>query len=165
MKIIDKQGRLFGKISVIDLIVIAVVVILAAALYMKRNVMEHTSPSVPTTGIVYEVRVPSVRDELLDEFQVGDKVYDKDNDSGNAIGTIIDIRVEPNRQPASFADGSYQVAEVEGRNDVYLTLSADGLESNGRYYVNRTYEVSVNSYRNIYTKYVTCECIITEIQK
>ena len=54
---------------------------------------------------------------------------------------------------------------MEGRNDVYLTLSADGLESNGRYYVNRTYEVSVNSYRNIYTKYVTCECIITEIQK
>ena len=33
MKIIDRNGRLFGKISVIDLLVVAVVVVLAAALY------------------------------------------------------------------------------------------------------------------------------------
>ena len=32
MKIIDRNGRLFGKISVIDVLVIAVVLVMAAAL-------------------------------------------------------------------------------------------------------------------------------------
>ena len=163
MKSIDRQGRLVGKLSIIDLLVIAVVVILAVALYMKRNVMEHTSPATPTVPIVYEVKIPSVRDEIVPAYQVGDKVYDKDNDSGNAIGVITDIRLEPYQNSATFTDGTYNVSEVEGRKDVYLTLSADGLISNGRYYVNRTYEINVNSYRNAYTKYVEFDCLITEI--
>ncbi len=37
MKMIDRNGRIFGKISVIDLVVVAVVVVLAAALYFKSN--------------------------------------------------------------------------------------------------------------------------------
>ena len=37
MKIIDHNGRLFGKISVIDLLVVAVVVVMAAALHFKRS--------------------------------------------------------------------------------------------------------------------------------
>ena len=37
MKIIDRNGRLFGKISVIDVLVIAVVLVMAAALFFKNN--------------------------------------------------------------------------------------------------------------------------------
>jgi hypothetical protein len=165
MKIIDRQGRLFGKLSLIDLLVIAVVVILAAALYLKRNVTEYTSPTSPTTSIVYEVKIPSVREEMLDCWQVGDKVYDTDNDSGSAIGTITEVRLEPYQNSTTLTDGTYATYTIEGRRDVYLTLSADGLVSNGRYYVNRTYEINVNSYRNAYTKYADFECIITEIQQ
>ncbi len=163
MKIIDRQGRLFGKLSVIDLLVIAIVVVLAAAFYLKRNVKEHTSPTTPTTSITYEVKIPGVREELVEQFTVGDAVYDQDNDSGNAIGTITEIRVEPYVLNATLTDGSYTTAEVEGRSDVYLTLEGSGLISGGRYYVNRTYEINANSYRYIYTKYVKCECVITEI--
>ena len=43
MKIIDRNGRLFGKISVIDLLVIAVVAVMAVALYVKTNQKEITS--------------------------------------------------------------------------------------------------------------------------
>lgn len=162
-KIVDRQGRLFGKISIIDLLVILVVVVLAVALYMKRNVMEHTSPAAPTTSIVYEIKIPGVRNDTLEMYQVGDQVYDTDNDSGNAIGTITEIRTAPYQIGATYADGTYNYPEVEGRSDVYLTLEGQGLISDGRYYVNRTYEINVNSYRNIYTKYVTTECVITEI--
>jgi hypothetical protein len=42
MKIIDKNGRLFGLISIIDVIVIAVVAVMGVALYLKTNTMTHT---------------------------------------------------------------------------------------------------------------------------
>ena len=45
MKMIDRNGRIFGKISVIDLVVAAVVVVLAAALYFKSNQV-HTGGTV-----------------------------------------------------------------------------------------------------------------------
>ena len=37
MKLMDKNGRLFGKISVIDVVVVLVVLVMAAALYVKNN--------------------------------------------------------------------------------------------------------------------------------
>lgn len=37
MKIIDRNGRLFGKISVIDVIVILAVIVMAAAIYVKTH--------------------------------------------------------------------------------------------------------------------------------
>ena len=45
MKIIDKNGRLFGKISVIDVLVILVVAVMAFALYVKNNSLSVTSTS------------------------------------------------------------------------------------------------------------------------
>ncbi len=163
MKLIDKQGRLFGKVSVIDLVVILVVVVLAVSLYLKRNVMEHTSTNVSGTPITYEVKAVSVRDESLDDFQVGDLVYDQDNDSGNAIGTIEAVRYVDNTPLASDTAGNFHKLPVEGRHDVVLTLSALSTSSNGKIYVNRTYELNANSTRNLYTKYVSFECVLTEI--
>ena len=49
MKIIDRNGRLFGKISVIDLLVIAVVAVMAVALYVKTNQKEITSTTTQNT--------------------------------------------------------------------------------------------------------------------
>ena len=163
MKIIDRNGRLFGKISVIDLLVLIVVIVLAAALYMKRNVMEHTSPATPTVPITYEVKIPGVYDYDLDMYRVGDQVHSTDNDIGNAIGTIAEIRTEPYRIGATYVDGTYNYPEVEGRYDLYLTLEGQGLITDGRYYINRTYEINVNSYRYIYTMFVNTECVITGI--
>ena len=37
MTIMDRNGRLFGKISIIDVIVVLAVVVLAAALYVKTH--------------------------------------------------------------------------------------------------------------------------------
>ena len=47
MKVIDNNGRLFGKISLIDVLAVLVVLALGAALYVKSN-QPHTGASVPT---------------------------------------------------------------------------------------------------------------------
>ena len=60
MKLIDHNGRLFGKISVIDVLVLAVVVVLAAALYFKSN-QTHTGTSVTNNEITYQVLASGVR--------------------------------------------------------------------------------------------------------
>ena len=69
MKLIDRNGRLFGKVSVIDLIVVAVVLVLAVALNMKNNHLSHTSTSVTNDPITYQVLVSGSRNYVADAIR------------------------------------------------------------------------------------------------
>ena len=54
MKIIDRDGRLFGKISIVDVIVLLVVAAMVAAVYVKTH-KPQTGSSVGTTTVVYQM--------------------------------------------------------------------------------------------------------------
>lgn len=71
MKIIDHNGRLFGKISVIDLLVVAVVAVMAVALNFKNN-QAHTGTSVPEESVTFQIRVRGVRSYVAGSIAVGD---------------------------------------------------------------------------------------------
>ena len=65
MKLIDNNGRLFGKISIIDVLVILVVAAMGAALYLKTNHNEITSTATSNDTITYQVLVSGVRTSRL----------------------------------------------------------------------------------------------------
>ena len=154
MKIIDRNGRLFGKISVIDLVVVAVVIVMAFALYVKTNHNEITSTSTPDSTITYQMLVRGVRTYVADAVQVGDKVYDQDRSSGGgSLGVITDIEIQPGTRLAEFKDGTIDAAPVEDGVDMLLTIQGSGLISEGRYLLNRVYDLGVNSSRNYCTMY------------
>ena len=155
MKIIDRNGRLFGKISVIDLLVVAVVVVLAAALYFKYN-QAHTGSKVTEENITFQIRARGVYDYVADAIQVGDGLYDKDYASGGkAIGRITDIQVErdPGKKLAlEVNDGTAGLIEADETVDLLITLEGRGLVDGKRYSINRVYALGVNSSRTYYTK-------------
>ena len=155
MKIIDRNGRLFGKISVIDLLVVAVVVVLAAALYFKNN-QAHTGTTVTEENITFQIRARGVYDYVADAILVGDGLYDKDYASGGkAIGRITDIQVErdPGKKLAlEVNDGTAGLIEADETVDLLITLEGRGLVDGKRYSINRVYALGVNSSRTYYTK-------------
>ena len=163
MKIIDHNGRLFGKISVIDLLVIAVVIVMAAALYVKNNTLEHTSTSVSNVPITYQVLVSGVRTYVGDAVQVGDQMYDQDRSSGGALGTIQSVEVLPSGKLAEFKDGTVDTVPVEDGVNLLLTIQGEGILSSGRYLLNRVYDLGVNSSRNFYTPYVQFTGVVSSI--
>ena len=95
MKLMDKNGRLFGKISVIDVVVVLVVLVMAAALYVKNTSLSHTSTRVTNTPITYQVTAYNVRQYVADAIQEGDLVYDQDYSTGGTLGAIQSIEVQP----------------------------------------------------------------------
>ncbi|MGE4276519.1 MAG: DUF4330 domain-containing protein [Lawsonibacter sp.] len=163
MKIIDRNGRLFGKISVIDLLVIAVVLVMAVALYVKSN-QTHTGTSVTNTTITYQVQVSGVRNYVSDAVAVGDLMFDQDRSSGGTLGTITSVEVLPSGKLAEFTDGTVDTVPVEDGVNLLLTVEGSGLLSDGRYLLNRVYDLGVNSSRNFYTKYAQFTGTVTVIQ-
>lgn len=94
MRIIDRDGRLFGKISVIDLLVIAAVAVIAAAVYVKNNATPTGSGTVREQSITFQIQTVGMEDYLTDAIRVGDKVYDANYSSGSGpVGEITQVQV------------------------------------------------------------------------
>lgn len=154
MKIIDRNGRLFGKISVIDVLVIAVVLVMAAALYFKST-QAHTGTSVTEQPITFQVRARGVDDFVADAVLVGDYLYDQSYSSGGRpLGEITEVVVE--RTPGTkladkLTDGTAALLEADNTVDLLITVKGQGLITGGSYSINRVYDLGVNSSRSYFT--------------
>lgn len=155
MKIIDRDGRLFGRISVIDLLVIAVVVVIAAAVYVKNNDTPTGSDGVKEVPIVFQVRTTGTESYIADALRVGDKIYDANYSSGGGpVGEIAQIQVlnDPGTVVyESMPDGTLPTIEVAGTVDLLVTIKASGVSDGRSYSINRVYELGVNSSRTYRT--------------
>jgi len=150
-KIIDDRGRLFGKISVIDVIVLAVVAVLVVAVLTKFNVQDTPIASTNTVRVTYTVKIPMIRSTTADLLRPGDNLF---TDTGTFIGVIKEVGVEDAYHPEWLMDGTYVMGRVHERYDITLTVEAQCSYSNGRYYADRVFELNADAEQKIQTRYV-----------
>lgn len=154
MKIIDHSGRLFGKISVIDLLVAAVVLVLVAALNFKSEQV-HTGTTVTEQPITFQILARGVRNYVADAIRVGDGLYDQNYSSGGrALGKISEIQVvrDPGTSMTYLNDGTVELIDTEDSVDLLITVEGQGLITGRSYSLNRVYDLAVNSARGYYTR-------------
>lgn len=164
MKLMDKDGRLFGLVSIVDVLVVAVVAVLAVSLYVKAQ-KPHTSAVVENTPITYQMLLMNQPKYVVDAIREGDQMFDKDRTTNGSLGTITDIQVTDGTRQAEFSDGTLAVVPSTGWYNILLTIEGSGLVSEGgNYSLNRIYEIGVNSSRNFNTKYASFVGTITSIQ-
>jgi hypothetical protein len=157
MKLIDEKGKMFGKINAIDLGIIVLILVLCFGTYYKFFKLENTSVSKAMEPIKYDVKIQGCRVYLKDAIKNGDTLYDKT--SGNAIGTIVEVKAEPAKQDLQLLNGTYKECEIPSRFDLTLTVEAQGSENK----VNRVYELVVNSTKNFKTKYANATGKVSKI--
>lgn len=157
MKIIDENGRLFGKISVIDLLVIALVLVLALALYVKNALISsgnEEEPDLPKQTITIQVWAEAQRPYVFNSLHVGDNVWDPDHfDGENYLGVITAVEAvnDPGTVLMIALDGSVERVEAEGTVDMLVTIECTGMLDGRTYYINDEYCVGINSNRNYAT--------------
>lgn len=166
MKILDREGRLFGKISIIDVLVFAVVLLLAAALYVK-NTRTETSNLITEQTITFQVMAQGLDDYIANAVREGDQLYDSDYSSGGRpLGEITDVQVvqEPGRRMVQdLPGGEAAYIDAEETVDLLITVKGTGVCSNGTYSLNRVYALGVNSSRTYHTKHVEFAGMVLEV--
>ena len=150
-KIIDDKGRLFGKISILDILVVIVVAVVAVAFYIKFYVHDTPISARDTFEVSYNVKIAGIRMSSASLLRPGDKMYAMD--TGTLMGTIANVDITEAVAADTLVDGSYVYAPVEERHDVTLTIAAECSLSNGRYYLDKTIELSANCIYRAFTKY------------
>ena len=122
-KIIDRNGRLFGFISVIDLLVIVVVAVMGFALYTKNTQMAITSTNTADQTITYQILASGIRTYVAEAVREGDQLFDPDRSSGGTLGTITDIQ-------EGAVNGIVKI-DIGGGNVVSSTISMNAIKELG----------------------------------
>lgn len=165
MKIIDRNGRLFGRISVIDIVVAAVVLVLVTALYTKSDRREIISATTSNIPITYQLRVTGVRTYIADAIREGDQVYTQDQtETGDSLGKITAVEVSPGQRLVEFSDGTVvKNVPIEDSVNLLITVEGEGIVTGRSYMLNRNYPLSVNMSRNLCTRYAQFTGVVTAI--
>lgn len=163
-KIIDRNGRLFGKISIIDVVVVLIVALMAFALHVKSNDLDASKTTGASTPITFTAVAENLPLNVVEAIQVGDSVYDKDRASGGAIGTITAVEIADGSKTEKLSNGTYACLPNADARNVTITVECSGMVTNGRYAINRIYELGVNAARNFYTSHALFTASVTSIK-
>ena len=113
---IDDKGRLFGKINIIDLAVLAVVLLLIAGfLYREKSSNVIVNPKT----VVVKVVCPFVYPDVVPNLKAGDQLVA----SGQLVPVYIkEVDIRPAMTTVSKPDGSMILTTNPFRKDIFVTL-------------------------------------------
>lgn len=150
----DKNGKFFGKINIIDLAVILIILVVAVgAIY--RFTAPGAQISRGEATVDFTIRIEGPREFTLVNYAPGLRVYD--NRANQFIGHIVDFRYEPHYILQPLHDGTVISAQWPGHVTIYLDIQAQGRYTDTAIYVEGTYEITANSVIYIRTRYVAVE--------
>lgn len=135
VKILDEKGRLFGKLNLIDLLVILLVIVTAVLFLVNREPPEETENPGTTYELTYQVLVRSLSPEVCEVIQkyvdpeqgLEDRLFSSDSGNKYLDAYVVDCVVNPHIEYVATTDGEIKVVESSGKDrrlDATLTIRA-----------------------------------------
>lgn len=156
-----KDGKLFGKISVIDLVAVLAVIVIACGAAVRFSGSGSRVPAASGEPMECVTEVKNIRRYNVDALKKGGSVFDRT--TKEYIGEIVDVTEKPGTTMLLLADGTYKEVPVEGRYTAYVTISFHGKEGDGGYYTDTNRQMCVGSTLNMNAKFSQCESTIVEV--
>ncbi|NLX02285.1 MAG: DUF4330 domain-containing protein [Syntrophomonadaceae bacterium] len=123
MKWIDEKGFLFGRINVIDFIVLLVLILaVAGGVYKMGFVNRLEEDTRPRDKAIITFMVKEVSQCTADVVEVGGEI--KELRSNQVFGKIVDKEVQPYSEAASDQNGKWVLSEVPGKINIIITVEA-----------------------------------------
>lgn len=147
--IIDKKGKLFGKLSIIDLLIVVVVIGAIAGFAYKITKSNAVTPFTKTDQLEMILSTDDVESFVLGSIHEGDIV--KDRVSNVVLGTLQSIEYGDAKIQGFSDTGEAVVSSRPDHISLKIKTIGSGLYSekstssigNVNYYINRSMEVAV----------------------
>ena len=155
-----KDGKVFGVISIIDILGVVCIIVLALGIYAKYTSDSDAVATAEKTKIEYVYKVQGVRNYTVEALKKGGPVYD--SDTKEYAGEVVGVREEESVQSISLVDGTYKTVTVPNNYDVYVTIQVDGKYNSLGLYTNENKYIGAGQTLNAKTKFATTEGEIVE---
>ncbi len=165
MKIMHENGKLFGKISIIDIIIVIVAIILLYGVFGKyiNKVMPSTASQVKYQNFKFAIRIENTLQETADAIRKDDIVLD--TISGVEIGKVSEIMIEPYKEAFDGLNGEIVMKEMPDKVNIILTVETSGTINNNEYLANGLIKILVGETKKIRTKYIDKTGFVISIEK
>lgn len=160
--LINKEGKFFGKISIIDILVIAAIILLGVGLFVKFGTSGTNLVASTNEKIEYTLQVDAVRMYTVEALQGGGPVSDAT--TKEEMGKIVDVTYEPAQKRVDMADGTFQMVVIPEEYDVTVTVEVEGKVSDKGFYTKGNKFLAAGSSYTINSKYAQASCYIGSIK-
>jgi len=147
----DKNGKIKGKFSIIDLLVILLAIVLVIGIGVRYGA-KATKAVMSSEEFECVLEVSNVRDYTVKALEKKGKLTDKKSEV--EIGEIISVEKEKADFISTKADGSVVETELPNRYNCKVTIKAKGKVSEDAYVMADSNELSVGRNMEMFTKYV-----------
>lgn len=159
--LIDKNGKLFGKVSIID-ILISIALIVCIIGIVVRFSANYGDKLYKKTEIKYTYKVSGVRQAGVDALLKKGKLFD--NKTNNCMGEITDAKVEKASDYGVLADGRILNVTIPERYNVILTVELEGKYSTSAILTPDNDPIEAGSTVFLLTKWATTQGMITDVE-
>lgn len=138
-----KDGKLFGKISIVDIFVVILVAALAIGIY-SRFAITGTSVETQSQPLEYTMKVSNVRIGTVNALKdyMG-PIYD--DTTKEYLGEITEVTYEKAKVDVTLANGQLKASESPDRYNVLLTVKVDGNVNEKGYYTANNLNIGAGS--------------------
>jgi len=144
---IDKNGKIGGKVSIIDLLIL-VIILAAIAFVGYRFLTKDRSGVVSTQSVYMSMTGAEVSNYVVDDLEIGARVFD--DTENNVLGYVTDIETGKGYHYGVGNNGETVALFPDDSSSVTVTCKAEGtLDPNGlliggtRYAIGHTFVVYV----------------------
>lgn len=149
--IIDDKGRLFGRVSIVDIIIVLVVLLALGGVGYKLTRTNAPTPFAKQDTISIDFYFEEVPDYVADYIKPGMTV--RDIQKGFVIGTVKSISVDKSVVYAVADTGEIKVSTKPGYKSIRMTVEGTGKFSetgvtfgSSEYYTGKFYEYGIGDY-------------------
>lgn len=137
----NSKGKLFGKISIIDILVLVIVVVAIVGAYFRFQGNNVAAENV-TSEFYYTISINEIREsnKNLLEKSIGTD-FRLDGKISSSMGTLQSVEVTDATIPVEKTDGTVVSALVPEKYNVKLTFKVLGTEDSSGYYTPELHEI------------------------
>lgn len=161
--LMDSKGKLFGKVSIVDVVVVILILVAVVGAYVRFNGSNSAVVS-NDTEFYYKMTVKGIREtnkNMLEnsigtQFRLAGKV-------SSSMGELIEVNVANATQIITKNDGTIVNAEIPERYDVTLTFKVVGNVNDKGFFTPETYEICAAKEYNITNIYCTVTGVVDKV--
>ena len=141
--IIDSKGKLFGKVSIIDILIVLIVLAAVAGVAYKFTKSKTASPFVKLDNLEIKFYQEEVPEYVAKAVKRGDLAVESEQNS--VFGRVTDIKVDKSVSWSQTPIGEIIQSTKPGYSSVLITIEGKGIYGdsgvrigNADYYIGRT---------------------------
>ncbi len=122
--IIDKKGKLFGKVSIIDIIILALVMMGLVFFFRQMGIKKSAVSGQGAMDLEITFYQPAVNDFTANAIKIGDPAKESFRDA--SFGEVVDFEIGDSVNYEYDENGEFVPSVMEGYNSIIIKTRAKG---------------------------------------